>query len=331
MPPRPGERHAWIDIAKSFAIYLVILGHLDQSDFVSSFLWTFHVPLFFFISGFLSRPRDPPATVRHLLRRLAGPYVYLYVANVAITVLQAGDHDPAAILRMLLGILYGTHSYPFFVNAQLWFLPALITVEAVYQLLVRRVPLAYIPLLMLSYAIYRRGEINLPFSFDLALLGLNFFLAGVLARRLDLARRLQALRAGPPLLGGACLLGTLAAAAVGNVWYTGPHYVVSFGAGIVGIVMTVAAAMTVAPLLERAPVVRRMIAFVSANTLFILCFNQYTTRYADVLLAPVPLDPWLAKSAVIALLAIVLLVPFNLLVLRFVPALIGVEKPSRPT
>jgi len=47
-----GERIKWVDVAKGYGILLVIYGHVT-TDMFSEWLYTFHMPLFFFLSGFL--------------------------------------------------------------------------------------------------------------------------------------------------------------------------------------------------------------------------------------------------------------------------------------
>ena len=58
------ERILSLDVIKAFAILLVVLGHLilylspqAKSDPVNIFIWSIHMPLFFFVSGYLSHKR----------------------------------------------------------------------------------------------------------------------------------------------------------------------------------------------------------------------------------------------------------------------------------
>ena len=48
-----GNKIQWIDVAKGIAIIFVVLGHCVSGQ---TFIWvySFHIPLFFFISGYLS-------------------------------------------------------------------------------------------------------------------------------------------------------------------------------------------------------------------------------------------------------------------------------------
>ena len=44
-------RLIWLDIAKATAIILMVLGHTSIPNFLSNFIWAFHMPLFFIASG----------------------------------------------------------------------------------------------------------------------------------------------------------------------------------------------------------------------------------------------------------------------------------------
>jgi acyltransferase len=326
MNGRPDARLIWIDVAKTVGIFLVVFSHFDQSGFTESFLWTFHVPLFFFISGYLVRPRSDREFLGGTTRRLVVPYVCIYAVIVLLTAVAHSDYDVHSILRALAGVLYGTHSYPWFANDAMWFLPSLITVEALYTFCVRRCAPSYLLFLAVSYALYRQHYLDLFFSIDLSLLGLNFFLAGVLAKRFDVLRAVAARRSrllATAALGAAC---TAAAASVGNLWYAGEHYALSLGAGLAGILMVVSASMLVAPLLGTHRYARAFFTFISMNTLFIFCFHVFSNPAAAALLAPVGLGPPLTRAAATAVVSIALLVPFNLLVRRFVPELIGLRR-----
>ena len=46
------KRVEWVDIAKGYGILLVIIGHLPIPWIISRSLYSFHLPLFFFLSGY---------------------------------------------------------------------------------------------------------------------------------------------------------------------------------------------------------------------------------------------------------------------------------------
>ena len=50
------KRIEWIDIAKSLGIFLVVIGHTGINVFmpsVAKWIYSFHMPLFYFISGMM--------------------------------------------------------------------------------------------------------------------------------------------------------------------------------------------------------------------------------------------------------------------------------------
>ena len=46
-------REKWVDILKGMGIIFVCLGHLSPGIFTETHIYSFHMPLFFFISGYL--------------------------------------------------------------------------------------------------------------------------------------------------------------------------------------------------------------------------------------------------------------------------------------
>nr|WP_198015960.1 acyltransferase family protein [Barnesiella viscericola] len=47
------KRFIWIDYAKSIGIYFVVLGHTHLYTPLSNVIYTWLMPVFFFISGYL--------------------------------------------------------------------------------------------------------------------------------------------------------------------------------------------------------------------------------------------------------------------------------------
>lgn len=77
------QRINWIDWGKAFAIYLVVLGHLLSETGVEGkihdFIYLFHMPFFFFISGLLFKIKEN--NIREMFSRiwhsLIIPYIFL--------------------------------------------------------------------------------------------------------------------------------------------------------------------------------------------------------------------------------------------------------------
>lgn len=49
------KRIEWVDVVKGMAVPLIILGHTAQSQTLITYIYSFHMPLFFLLSGYTSR------------------------------------------------------------------------------------------------------------------------------------------------------------------------------------------------------------------------------------------------------------------------------------
>src|SRR5687768_11616414 len=99
------DRQQWLDTAKGFAILLVVMGHVlrgfttahmfgeygDVLKYVDYTIYSFHMPLFFAISGFLYAQREQLASLSKYgsfftkkLMRLGIPYVIFSLLQGAI-------------------------------------------------------------------------------------------------------------------------------------------------------------------------------------------------------------------------------------------------------
>ena len=115
------QRDARLDLVKAIAIYLVVLGHVIQNalsvnggnDFFShplfEFIYTFHMPLFFVISGYFAQR----ALTRPLTRLVTDKLLQLVLPAIAFRIVYA----------KLLGI--GTFTFPYINCIGFWFIGCL--------------------------------------------------------------------------------------------------------------------------------------------------------------------------------------------------------------
>lgn len=69
------KRLYWIDNLKFVAIFLVVVGHLPMQQEARNFIYQFHMPLFFIISGYLYKSRPLKEEVKIDYKRLLIPYL----------------------------------------------------------------------------------------------------------------------------------------------------------------------------------------------------------------------------------------------------------------
>lgn len=124
------KRIEYLDIAKGIGILLVVLGHNDFeviSLFVQRLIYSFHMPLFFFLSGYFLNTAIPFFEfVKKRFNSLLKPYLFtiflIYFTSVSFE--KMGFNT--AIQRTVKS-LYGSGYYLDWV--QLWFLPQLFVVS----------------------------------------------------------------------------------------------------------------------------------------------------------------------------------------------------------
>lgn len=126
----PAKRIDYVDIAKGIGIVLVVMGHNDFaliSPFGHKFIYSFHMPMFFFMSGMFFKPDIPFwGYVRNRFDRVLKPFfftiVFLYFTTISFTKVSI-----VVATRRVLKAMYANGYYLDWV--QLWFLPHLFIVS----------------------------------------------------------------------------------------------------------------------------------------------------------------------------------------------------------
>ncbi|MBE3584443.1 MAG: acyltransferase family protein [Limnochordaceae bacterium] len=209
-------RELWIDIAKGVGILAVIVGH-SGVDAISHYLYWFHMPLFFAISGYLfngwstastTTPTSPLAVpssfphtptiwgwLRHRAQRLLIPYAgFMALLTLMRYALLPGMHWsslPAELPYLLAGGRFLTGMY-----GAVWFVTTLFVTQVLFGLLLRFCPrrwqqltfigVAY--LLAHAEALFWHGP-RIPWNADVALLALTYYAVGFYARQIRKALR----------------------------------------------------------------------------------------------------------------------------------------------
>ena len=70
------------DIAKGIGIILVVIGHQNIPHSVTNWIFSFHMPLFFILSGFFfSSKKKFYEIFKRRVKSLIIPYVFFYALN----------------------------------------------------------------------------------------------------------------------------------------------------------------------------------------------------------------------------------------------------------
>lgn len=196
------KRVEYIDIAKGIGIFLVVLGHNQIKATLpdmTSFIYTFHMPMFFLFSGMFFRSDIGFWSIlRRRFHSILQPFLVIILLMYMVAFLFS-EMDSSVIVSRLTKAAYASGNYLDW--AQLWFLPALfvtnIFVYLFFKLIYGRLPALWmrIPLLVgmlwlgvatlktfwkypFDFMGHKTTLLGLPLSVDLLLVTGAFFLIG---------------------------------------------------------------------------------------------------------------------------------------------------------
>lgn len=140
---RGGGRLEWIDVARGIGIIAVVAGHVWTRGPLRDAVYSFHMPLFFLLSGFLSRPQ-PPAhfAIRQLASQMRPYAAFLILLIIADSIIEPSkgnspifDQWPQDLLPVLLGGSWLRGPFTIF-----WFVPCLMASRIIFNALSARWP-----------------------------------------------------------------------------------------------------------------------------------------------------------------------------------------------
>jgi len=203
------SRVYWIDALKGVGIIFVVLGHtLGIGAYIDKYIFSFHMPLFFFASGFLIKNKDIALSFKEFsfkyLRLLIIPYVFFGVVTYFPWLFFTRHFGENALIELnpikpILGILYGSGTDGWlYHNVMLWFFPCLFMVHVMFRSIARAVgmhniKIMVIPIAVIGYVLSIAGIPRMPWGVDIAITGLAFYMIGNLSR--GIPERLNELKA----------------------------------------------------------------------------------------------------------------------------------------
>lgn len=123
------ERQLWIDLLKGFGIILVTFAHLSPNYLLEKQIYSFHMCLFFFISGYLFK--DGQNKKSYIIKKIKNLLIPFLIWNLICSGIELLiRHDVVAFFHKLF-IIDGDLCW----NAPIWFLLILFATEIIFLFL----------------------------------------------------------------------------------------------------------------------------------------------------------------------------------------------------
>lgn len=181
------KRINWIDLYKGILILLVLIGHISQNKYVNTFIYSFHMPAFFFISGYLYKTKQ--RFVKQKFKSIMIPYFFFAIITYLywVYIERKLRNQTQNIFETGINILFmrgGNAEYIY--NIALWFLPCLFFTEIIYYSIrnfIKNEKKCNIFLIVFSILItyvftFIKTEYRFIFSLDTVLITIGFYALG---------------------------------------------------------------------------------------------------------------------------------------------------------
>lgn len=168
------KRVKWIDYAKGIGIILMVMGHYQYLNYeVNKWIFSFHMPLFFFISGLLTSDRNIEYK-NYIIKRFRLLLIPFFIFGIITYILSFFVGKGYPINEFIINILNNR-------GAGMWFLHTLFLVNILYLFIYSSSKkwkiMIYTVLIILAY-FSSIHNIHLPLRSEVLPICLSFFLLG---------------------------------------------------------------------------------------------------------------------------------------------------------
>ena len=323
------KRITSIDILRALGIILMVLGHVFT--FFGKFdryIHTFHMPLFFVISGYLYHSKAEVTILKQVLqkaKRLLLPYITFGVLNYLVWLVIADDGQAwqEPLIRL---ITYNTSGLP--ICGALWFLTALFWAEVFYLILDRVLKNGYIrtsvvlAISVIMCFVQNSTEYRLPLAIDIGLVCMGFLEIGRLYKQCGLSWRCKIQESS---MGRKLVLAILVFLVNGVLAFVNPYVNIKSGwygivplfwvNAVLGIFAYYLFALLIDTLMEERNFLKKGLVMIGQGSIIFMGFNQLMILLGRLgLYAVWPTgNQWIVSAMVFVLVMAVLFVLYLLL------------------
>lgn len=162
------------DLLKGIGIILVVIGHCSISKYFHSIIYSFHMPLFFIVSGFFYYKQKTSSLLFKTIRHLLLPYSFFVILNFLFSVIfkVVSTHNIVEATTSTISIIEPLNEDCYILFRSIWFIIVLFLVINIYNILSQI--MGHYLLIILSLICYLCGYllqfyVDIPFFIDTTL------------------------------------------------------------------------------------------------------------------------------------------------------------------
>lgn len=277
-PRKVQNRIEWIDIAKGLSIFLVVIGHTGIPKLFSDWIWSFHMPFFFLVSGLLYNSTKYPTTYSFFKRRMLTLIMPYFIFSILVYAwAQLLNYEQ---LRLQFHELYLGWN-----GIALWFIPVLFFTEISYYFIEKYFMYIYyvlpaiIALSILGYFSYL-NDFHLPFKLEVVPTAILFYGIGNLCSKYIILY-FERIKSSLLLVGLLLLLGLSLYISTNNnprldmacniIGHFVPTYIAAFlGISFMFVLSVIISNINVGSIVK----IKYLISYIGKNTFIILALHQ---------------------------------------------------------
>lgn len=304
------KRDSTFDILKGLAIIFVVIGHSRFPFVVEHFIVSFHMPVFFFVSGYFFKIRDMRTELGNNWNRIMVPYLFTSATMIAVAFIIGLFSGPAwgGVLDQFVTCLVGGQPliaiplYGKILNlGPLWFLLALVFIRIMakflFALKIHDIAKAFIVIVLAFVGIKTSARgIFMPWFIPSALCGLGFFFVGYQLKARDFANARPAAKWALLITSVACWIYCVLYSGMSiNAAAFGAHYVFDVY-GALG--ATLLCYLLSKKMAQGSNAVQRYFNFMGKYSLLVLCIHTVELQFVpwESIIASLPMHRVMATT-----------------------------------
>ena len=283
------RRIEWIDCLKAIAIIFVVIGHFPISYLFKKYIYSFHLPMFFILSGLtfsVYKFNDFKSFVLHKFKGILLPYIFLNISYFVFFSLffKVLENNDIGLLEIINGIIYGNNDQYFLLNGPTWFLPTLFLIELLGYVVIKYFNDDEKQLMLVAFGLLIYGYIEnvakknffMPWHVNSVPVACALFLMGYLFMKKYKSSEILRERMKSPNLGYGIiflLIGLYFSMKNGRVSFGGNHYH-SMIYTLSAIIFNCSTYYIFMKKIISIKFFSRLLCYIGKNTLFILGFHK---------------------------------------------------------